>query len=248
MPRKVRPPVSARSGRYQKKHAEIIEVAARVFAEQGYGRTTIDDICDAANLGKGGLYHYIVSKEHLLVAIQDRYMTPLLQHTETIKNLDLSVPTRLRLISELILRMHFSHFNDVKVILRDYFLLSEDGLQIFRAKRREYEAMISELIEEGNAAGTLRVEDVSVTKLAFLGMHNSTQQWLDPKGSLGPERLASLYCRIFFSGIAADGTDFEQVDAEASSWAKTLRLSEMGSRDAVDEARGVAAGEPQPVG
>ena len=40
----------------------------------GYHATGITELCDANDLGKGALYHYIGSKEELLAAIHDRVM------------------------------------------------------------------------------------------------------------------------------------------------------------------------------
>ncbi|TCB96740.1 TetR/AcrR family transcriptional regulator [Micromonospora zingiberis] len=53
---------------------EIIDVALRLFAEQGYQATTITQIEAAAGLspGAGGLYRHIGSKRELLVAAFDR--------------------------------------------------------------------------------------------------------------------------------------------------------------------------------
>jgi len=50
----------------------IIDGASRVFAERGYGPTTVDAICDACGLSKGAVYGYFTSKEHLFLASSER--------------------------------------------------------------------------------------------------------------------------------------------------------------------------------
>jgi len=56
-----------------KEHARkrIIEVAARVFSENGYYSTKMDDVAAALGVSKGAIYQYFTSKEQLLLAVVD---------------------------------------------------------------------------------------------------------------------------------------------------------------------------------
>jgi AcrR family transcriptional regulator len=49
----------------------ILEAARRVFAEIGYGATTVRDIIRATPLASGTFYNYFKSKEEVFQAIQD---------------------------------------------------------------------------------------------------------------------------------------------------------------------------------
>jgi AcrR family transcriptional regulator len=53
---------------YRRQRA-ILKVAARMFAEQGYERTTLEMIADELDLSKPGLYYYVKSKEDVLAHI-----------------------------------------------------------------------------------------------------------------------------------------------------------------------------------
>ena len=48
------------------RHREILDAAARCFAEKGYLGTSIDDICLRAGLTKGGLYWHFKSKRQII--------------------------------------------------------------------------------------------------------------------------------------------------------------------------------------
>ena len=51
----------------------ILDVAARLFMEKGYERTSIQDIIDhLGGLSKGAIYHHFKSKEDILAAVVDR--------------------------------------------------------------------------------------------------------------------------------------------------------------------------------
>jgi AcrR family transcriptional regulator len=51
--------------RGSKRREQILEAAARMFAEQGYHGTTVGDICDGIGVGKGVFYWYFPSKQEL---------------------------------------------------------------------------------------------------------------------------------------------------------------------------------------
>lgn len=51
--------------RGSERREQVLEAAARLFAEQGYHGTTVGDVCDALGVGKGVFYWYFESKEAL---------------------------------------------------------------------------------------------------------------------------------------------------------------------------------------
>ena len=48
---------------------EILAAARKIFAEHGYARTTIDQIADYLNVGKGTVYRYFDDKKSLFLAV-----------------------------------------------------------------------------------------------------------------------------------------------------------------------------------
>lgn len=64
MPRIVKHPEDRRS--------ELLDCAQALFFEQGYERTTINDVIAKAGISKGGFYHHFASKEELLEALAVR--------------------------------------------------------------------------------------------------------------------------------------------------------------------------------
>ena len=51
--------------RGSQRRQQVMDAGYRLFAEQGYHRTTVGDICDALEVGKGVFYWYFPSKEAL---------------------------------------------------------------------------------------------------------------------------------------------------------------------------------------
>jgi AcrR family transcriptional regulator len=52
--------------------AALLDAAMRLFAEQGFGATSIPDICAGAGLTKGAFYSNFASKDALFLALLDR--------------------------------------------------------------------------------------------------------------------------------------------------------------------------------
>jgi len=61
---------------------EILDVAARVFAERGYAETDVQLIADELGVGKGTIYRYFPSKQELFLAAVDRGMRRLRAQVE----------------------------------------------------------------------------------------------------------------------------------------------------------------------
>ena len=49
--------------------AELVRVAARLFRDHGYERTTVRDIGNAVGLQSGSLFYHFRTKEEILVAV-----------------------------------------------------------------------------------------------------------------------------------------------------------------------------------
>src|SRR3984957_17821988 len=53
----------------------IYRAALQLFAERGYLETTVEDITNAADVGKGTFFNYFPTKEHVLASFGDERIT-----------------------------------------------------------------------------------------------------------------------------------------------------------------------------
>ncbi len=61
-------PLNRRSRRQAEVRERLIRSALRLFAERGFVATTVEDITNLADVGKGTFFNYFPSKEHIFAA------------------------------------------------------------------------------------------------------------------------------------------------------------------------------------
>lgn len=64
----------ARGRKQRTSHAELARVAFRLFAEKGFEQTTIDDIAEAAGIGRRTFFNYYASKNDLVWGDFDEHL------------------------------------------------------------------------------------------------------------------------------------------------------------------------------
>ena len=194
---------SRRSPNWRARREAIIDTSARVFARGGYHGTGIAELCEANELGKGALYHYIDSKEELLAAIHDRVMDEVIQSADRVSTSDGSPPQRLTLLGDELLGIIARYPDHVWVFLHEFPALTGTRANQFRKRRRSYERVVETILTDGVASGDFRELDPRLTALAWLGMHNYTYLWLKQDGALSAHEVSARFADIFIRGITA---------------------------------------------
>jgi AcrR family transcriptional regulator len=75
--------------RRQRRSAEIRErlfrSALSLFARKGFAETTVEDITNAADVGKGTFFNHFPSKDHILIAFSDMQIAKLQNAVNTVR-------------------------------------------------------------------------------------------------------------------------------------------------------------------
>lgn len=98
----------------------ILDVAFRLFMEQGYEHTSIQDIIDhLGGLSKGAIYHHFKSKEDILIAVTDRMTAESNQMLASIRDrMDLCGKDKLKMIFKESIRRPVQ--NDIFMVAPDF--------------------------------------------------------------------------------------------------------------------------------
>ena len=189
--------------RYEGRRQEVVDIAAKVFAEHGYDATSIDDLVEATGLQRGGLYHYMGGKKELLIRIHERFIEPLLDESRAICAASPPPDVALRLLARALMENIDRYRHQVTVFFNEWRMIENDPEWTdVRARRQEFAEMIESVLARGVADGAFRIHDQRLTLLAFLGMINYSHQWFDPSGRVSAAEVADRFCDIFLEGIS----------------------------------------------
>ena len=192
-----------RSPKWEARRQAIVDTSAHLFARHGYHATGITELCEANDLGKGALYHYIGSKEELLAAIHDRVMDEVMGGADRVAAAGGSPSTQLAMLGEQLLDVIDRYPDHVWVFLHEFHVLTGDKAKQFRGRRHEYERRVEAIVQAGVDAGEFRDVDAWLTARAWLGIHNYTYLWLQAGGRVNARDVAQPFADIIMRGIQA---------------------------------------------
>jgi len=182
--------MAARKEKYERRQQEVVEIAAALFARRGFQATTMDELSDATGLRSGGLYHYIGSKQRLLLEIFSQLMDPLLERAAEIEASGDDPETKLRALVRSWLAHIYTHLDHMSVFAQERHAIErEPEWEQVRASRDAFEAILSRLLRANGITDRLQ-------HFALLGMVNHTATWLKPGGRLSAQQIADGYCDL----------------------------------------------------
>ncbi len=174
---------------------------AEVFAQRGYHATTIDDLSEVTGLQRGGLYHYIGSKQELLADMHERFIGPLLLEAERIEREAPSVVWAIEELAKALMRVMDEYRAEATVFIYEWRAIrSRPEGNVVRQRRAAFEEVIERILQRGVDEGALTTTDPELTMLAFLGMINYSIHWFGPSSQRTPDEIAAHFSRTLLYG------------------------------------------------
>ncbi len=181
----------------------FIQAATRLFAEQDFPTTSVQEIVNAVGLTKGAFYHYFSSKDDLLHEIYARLLRLQQEHLDVIMGLELPPDERLRRVAVDVVTTTLENLDAARVFFRSYHLLPDDKRVAIRASRREYGETLARLIEEGISAGVLSADAMpaDIRLYHFIGAVSWATIWYQPGGAYGVSDIANWYANDLLDSL-----------------------------------------------
>lgn len=181
---------------------EILRAAARLFQQQGYDATSMNDVAAALKLSKGGLYHHFQSKDEILFDLMSHAMDITEERVIAPAKQIADPEERLRTV----IRRHIAvvlseRDREITVMLHENHPLSPALRRRINARKKDYVHFLENLIAEvQRARGSKQAVTPRAAAFALLGMINWIYQWYRPEGSLQEQSLVEQYTEIFLRG------------------------------------------------
>ena len=148
MPATTPPTRPALRARYEGRRARGDRGGGRGSSPRGgYKETSIADLSEATGLAAGGIYHYIGSKENLLIAICDDLLAPLLDEAREIVAADDAAEAQLRALLRAWLAQIETHHAHMLVFAQERHLIErEPQWRAVRRQRKQFEGLLDEIL------------------------------------------------------------------------------------------------------
>ena len=191
-----KPPVPSRRVRRSAELRERLFRAALVlFGKKGYAETTVEDITEAADVGKGTFFNYFPTKEHILMAFGEMQLGKLEAIVHDTKQSDLPMQEVLRM---LVLRM------------------TEEPIRNPAIVRALLQANLSSVRVRG---AMLHIHDRNRALLGQLIRHG--QEHLEIRTDLPPEEIAqvwrqTIFGTLLFWSLAGDASLTQRIEQSLS--------------------------------
>ncbi len=186
---------------------QIYSTARSLFHERGYQATTVRDIAGRLNMQAGSLYAHIDSKEDVLWEIVNKAADQFLGAAEPVVSSDLRPADKLRTLVRAHVRVVADNLAESTIFLHEWKYLGAERRRSVAERRRRYEQLLRQVIEQGIKSGDFTPTDPKMATLLVLSAVNWLPQWYNPSGPLSPEEIADSFCEIVLAGIKGQVTD-----------------------------------------
>lgn len=183
---------------------DIVEAAIRLFNQNGYHATSMQDVAEAVDLKKPSLYHHFASKEAILLAILDTGMDRLIAEVEAIAASRQSGAAKITAAIHAHAAIIAGNPDAAAVFLREDRGLGEGYMVHYLAKRDRFERLLREIVQQAVDDGEFRSMDVPIAVQALLGMINWMSRWYRADGRLSAYQIADSFAGLFLNGACSE--------------------------------------------
>lgn len=185
---------------------EILRAATKLFAEQGYRETNLNQIAVELGFRRQAVYHYFPAKDEILYELIAQAGEAMITSSQPIFDADLEPAAALTAIVRNHVKVVLAQPDTFRVQFGELNKLSGDRADILRKGMSEYVHRVAGVIEAGQRAGAFVSAPSMTQALLIVGMCNGTTQWFDAIRSGGSiDDIADHAASIAISGIATAG-------------------------------------------
>jgi len=158
------------SDRRQRRSAEtrerLFRSALELFAQKGFAETTVEDITEAADVGKGTFFNYFPSKDHILLAFGEMQLSKLESAIELSRNIGEPMPEFLRSLGVRMTQEPTRNPAIIRALLQAYLSTTPVRAAMMDLQRRVH-ALHTQMIQLGQERGEIR-DDLPAAEIAYV--------------------------------------------------------------------------------
>jgi AcrR family transcriptional regulator len=148
-------PANRRERQSVERRERLFRAALDLFARKGFAETTVEDITNAADLGKGTFFNYFPSKEHILHAFGEMQLTKLKAAFEEMRSANVPVPVFMRSLGARMTQEPMRNPSIIRILLQAFLTDSSVREPMLNLQNRVI-AIHTEMIRIGQSRGEIR--------------------------------------------------------------------------------------------
>lgn len=186
------------------RRAELLSIAAGLFAEKGFKNTTVRDIADASGIQSGSLYHHFDSKESMVDEILSTFQEELFGSYDEILTSTDDPRTKLERAVQVSFEAIDRHRHEVAIFQNEADYLGGFERFAYLAERNAQSRLVwITLLDDGVRSGALRSDlDIELTYRFIRDTVWVAVKWYRPGGTLTHAHVADQYLHILLDGIS----------------------------------------------
>ena len=183
--------------------AQILQAAAKLFADKGYAASSLSELAAAMNYSKGAIYNYFGSKQEIYDAIIIFTLTGLYETgAAAVRDTD-APPERLQRFMIAHARFLADNYDSFVTMLVGFSGMANAELKDDALKLRDaHEGLLRAIIAAGIADGSFRAADPAVVGRAVLSLLSWMVRWFKPGGGKTADEVAQDYYDLILHGLA----------------------------------------------
>ena len=148
-------PSNRRERQSVERRERLFRAAMDLFARKGFAETTVEDITNAADLGKGTFFNYFPSKEHILLAFGEMQLAKLKVAFEEMRDTNVPVPVFMRSLGARMTQEPMRNPAIIRILLQAFLTDSSVREPMLNLQNRVI-AVHTEMIRIGQSRGEIR--------------------------------------------------------------------------------------------
>jgi AcrR family transcriptional regulator len=178
---------------------EIFQSAVPLIINQGFDNTSMQEIAQAAGVGKSTLYDYFPTKLHVLLFVFEEELNVVQEQTENIVAQSWPLQEKLSKALEAQLEFILNNKNFFREISLHAMQLEQAGQQRILKKRYACQDLLRSIIEQGIAEGIFRPVNTRLAVRALIATMEALSYTTRPTGT--PKEMLADVLDIFMNGI-----------------------------------------------
>jgi len=186
---------------------QIKEAALRLFSERGFHNTTISQISQAADLGKGTIYWYWKSKEELAFSLVEDMLRDFAMLIEAARKEAGTVAERFEKLVEEVAELYYRETEYLRLLWKfrvdRSYIFNEDYTEKVTSYYVRMRQALEDMLEQGMTRGEFR--EMNAKRMAFilLGIVEGLElEWLENEEELSMREALAEVMSIVVASIS----------------------------------------------